>query len=110
MKRVLSLAVLLAGATQAEAGSLDALFLGCACGNDVYMLQWEGPWQYSQIYLEYSSTGQNWEFYAGFLPHDGSDSSPVYNMWYQMQNCDGQLCTVGGAEFVPDYPCGGGDG
>jgi hypothetical protein len=72
-----------------------------------YILEWDPPWEYPNIFLEYSVNGTNWEWYTGYLQHYGSITSPVYNMYYQMKTCDGQLCTVGGWAFIPNDPCTG---
>jgi hypothetical protein len=109
LKRVLLLPAMLAVTMQAEA-RLDAVYMGCSCGAKAYMLDWDGPWEHPNIYLNYSTNGAAWEFYAGYLPHTGSITSPVYNMYYMMMSCTGQLCAQAGFAFVPNEPCNQNDG
>lgn len=107
MKYFLSVCLLVMSAA-AQAGHLRPIQIGCgACGNKLFMLEWGGPWLTPLLVLDYSpSWSGSWLFYAGYLPPQGFDSSPVYNAQYLMKSCQGQNCTPEAMSYVPYFPCG----
>lgn len=85
MKKALLAALLLASTTQAQANDLWREHIGCSGYYNIYTLNWSGTWFGSGlIYLELSEYQTSWDFYAGYLPPCGTDSSPIHKMWYRM--------------------------
>jgi hypothetical protein len=84
MKKALS-ALLFVVSFPLHANSLDAEHIGCSGYNNQYILNWTGDWFGAElIYLEWDDLGTNYQWYDGYLPHCGTDSSPIHKAWYRM--------------------------